>query len=340
MIKDRHIKLAHGNGGRYMRELIAEIFARHLSDPGSQGSLDVTLDAAPIDLSGDAEPYMTTDGFIVQPLEFPGGDIGSLAVHGTVNDLAVAGAKPLYLSLNAFIEEGLEVECLDRIVRSLGEAAKAAGVQVVAGDTKVLPRGEGGGLYLATTGVGLRSAACELGMHRIRPGDRVLVSGPVGDHGIAVLLAREEFEISGDVRSDSASVIPLTRAAMAFDGLRFMRDPTRAGLAGVVYEISRQAEVTVRLQQTAIPVRDSVQMVCEMLGYDPYYLACEGRVVAVVAESQADSLLSCWRSMDNGKESGIIGRIEEGAGRVVLETEISGERVLDDLEEDPLPRIC
>jgi hydrogenase expression/formation protein HypE len=340
MIKDRYITLAHGNGGRYMREIIAEIFAKHLSNPESKGSLDVTLDAAPIDLPGDAPPYMTTDGFIVQPLEFPGGDIGSLAVHGTVNDLAVAGAKPLYLSLNAFIEEGLEVACLDRIVKSLAEAARAAGVQVVAGDTKVLPRGEGGGLYLATTGIGLRNADCNLGMQHVRPGDRVLVSGPVGDHGIAVMLAREEFEISGDVRSDNASILPLAQAAMAFDGLRFMRDPTRAGLAGVAYEISRQAEVTVRLQETAVPVRDSVRMVCEMLGYDPYYLACEGRVVAVVAEDQSDDLLSCWRLMDDGEEAAIIGLIESGAGRVVLETEIAGERVLDDLEEDPLPRIC
>jgi len=181
MIKDEHISLAHGNGGRYMRELITEIFARHLSDPAREDSLNVTLDAAPVDLSCGGEPYMTTDGFIVQPLEFPGGDIGSLAVHGTVNDLAVSGATPRFLTLNAFIEEGLEIETLDRIVQSLAASAAAAGVQVVAGDTKVLPRGEGGGLYLATTGVGLRPVGTDLGMHRIQPGDRIVVSGPVGD---------------------------------------------------------------------------------------------------------------------------------------------------------------
>jgi len=266
---DKYISLAHGNGGRYMRELIAEIFARHLSDPDLDGTLDVTLDAAPINLSEGGEPYMTTDGFIVQPLEFPGGDIGSLAVNGTVNDLAVSGATPKYLSLNAFIEEGLEIATLERIVQSLAAAAREAGVQVVAGDTKVLPRGEGGGLYLATTGVGLRPTGVSLGMHLIQPGDRIVVSGPVGDHGIAVMLAREEFEISGDVRSDCGNVIDLARAAMSFEGLRFMRDPTRAGLAGVMYEIAHHAAVTVRLQETEIPVRDSVKMVCEMLGYDP-----------------------------------------------------------------------
>jgi hydrogenase expression/formation protein HypE len=340
MIKEKHISLAHGNGGRYMRELIAEIFARHLSNPDRENALDITLDAAPIDLSAGGEPYMTTDGFIVQPLEFPGGDIGSLAVNGTVNDLAVSGAKPLFLSLNAFIEEGLEIECLDRVVRSLAEAATAAGVQVVAGDTKVLPRGEGGGLYLATTGVGLCPAGTNLGMHQIQAGDHIVVSGPVGDHGIAVMLAREEFEISGDVHSDCGSVIELARAAMAFDGLRFMRDPTRAGLAGVAWEISRHAVVTVRLQETAVPVRDSVRMVCEMLGYDPYYLACEGRVVAVIAADQVEELLSRWRELPSGEDAAIIGCIEEGTPRTVLETEISGERILDDLEEDPLPRIC
>jgi hydrogenase expression/formation protein HypE len=340
MSKDRFIGLAHGNGGRYMRELIADVFARHLSDPDQAGSLDVSLDAAPVSLPVEGEPYMSTDGFIVQPLEFPGGDIGSLAVHGTVNDLAVSGARPLYLTLNAFIEEGLEFDCLDRIVQSLAVAAKACGVQVVAGDTKVLPRGEGGGLYLATTGIGMRPKSCDLGMHRIRPGDRVLVSGPVGDHGIAVMLAREDFDISGDVRSDNASVIGLAEAAMRFEGLRFMRDPTRAGLAGVAYEITQHAGITIRLRETEIPVRDAVRMVCEMLGYDPYYLACEGRVVAIVSAEQADDLLASWQSTTPGEGAAIIGQIEEGPKRIVLETEISGERILDDLEEDPLPRIC
>jgi hydrogenase expression/formation protein HypE len=338
-MEDRYISLAHGNGGRYMRELIAEIFARHLSDPQQADSLDVTLDAAPIELE-EGEVCMTTDGFIVQPLEFPGGDIGSLAVNGTVNDLAVSGARPKYLSLNAFIEEGLEIATLERIVASLAEAARKAGVKVVAGDTKVLPRGEGGGLYLATTGVGVRPASVGLGMHHIRPGDRILASGPVGDHGICVMLARQDFQISGNVLSDCGNVIELCRTAMAFDGLRFMRDPTRAGLAGVSYEIAQQAGVTVRLVETDVPVRDSVKMVCEMLGYDPYYLACEGRCIAIVAPDEAESLLSAWQKLPSGEGAAIIGTIEEGASRIVLETELAGERILDDLEEDPLPRIC
>jgi len=337
---DKYISLAHGNGGRYMRELIAEVFAHHLSEPGRADSLDVSLDAAPMALPGDGEPYITTDGFIVQPLEFPGGDIGSLAVNGTVNDLAVAGAVPRYLSLNAFIEEGLEIATLKRIVGSLGAAARAAGVQVVAGDTKVLPRGEGGGLYLATTGVGLRPAGVNLGMQHIRPGDAIAVSGPIGDHGIAVLLAREDFDISGNVRSDCGNVIALAQAAMQFEGLRFMRDPTRAGLAGVAWEISRHAAVTVRLRETEVPVRDSVQMVCEMLGYDPYYLACEGRVVAVVDADQAEALVTNWRGVPGGEGAMVIGHIVEGPPRIVLETAIAGERMLEDLEEDPLPRIC
>jgi hydrogenase expression/formation protein HypE len=337
---DKHISLAHGNGGRYMRELIADVFARHLADPARSDSLDVTLDAAPIGLAGGGQPFITTDGFIVQPLEFPGGDIGSLAVNGTVNDLAVAGAVPRYLSLNAFIEEGLEIATLDRIVASLARAARAAGVQVVAGDTKVLPRGEGGGLYLATTGVGLRSPGIDLGMHRIGPGDALVVSGPIGDHGIAVLLAREDFEISGDVRSDCGNVIDLAAAAMAFDGLRFMRDPTRAGLAGVAWEIAQQTQSCVRLRETDVPVRDSVQMVCEMLGYDPYYLACEGRVVAVVAHHQAEALVDAWRALPAGQGAAVIGLVEAGVPRVTLETALAGERILGDLEEDPLPRIC
>ena len=336
MIEDRHIILAHGNGGRFMRELIAEIFARHLANP----ALDVDLDAAPIALKGDGTVFVSTDGFIVQPLEFPGGDIGSLAVNGTVNDLAVCGARPQYLTLNAFIEEGMEVEQLDRIIASLAEAARQADVQVVAGDTKVLPHGEGGGLYLATTGVGIRPHGIELGMAKIRVGDAIVVSGPVGDHGICVMLAREEFEISGDVSSDCANVLPLTQSAQQSDGLRFMRDPTRGGLATVAGEIARNTGFEMRLCEKAIPVRDSVRMVCEMLGYDPYYLACEGRVVAIVAAEAAADIVADWRKLEGGEAAAIIGEVCEGDSKVVLETVLGGERMLEELEDDPLPRIC
>ena len=233
MSEEKFIMLAHGNGGRYMRELIEELFARHLANP----LLDTRVDAAHIPL-GAGDVMVTTDGFTVQPLEFPGGTIGSLAVHGTVNDLAVSGAVPHYLTLSAFIEEGFEIAQLERIVISLAHAAREANVAVVAGDTKVVRRGEGGGLYLATTGVGLRAAGVQLGMQHIRAGDALLVSGPVGDHGIAVMLAREQFGLRGELLSDAASVLPLTQALLKLGGLRFMRDPTRGGLATVAHEIA------------------------------------------------------------------------------------------------------
>lgn len=335
-LDEARIGLAHGNGGRFMRELIQEVFARHLGG----GILDTDLDACPLPRMPEGELVFTTDGFTVQPLEFPGGNIGSLAVHGTTNDLAVAGATPLYLSLNVFIEEGLEVEVLDRIVASLAGAAREAGVEVAAGDTKVLRRGEGGGLYLATTGIGVRPHGLRLSMKEIRPGDQLLVSGSVGDHGICVMLAREQFGLSGDLLSDAASVLPLTRALLGFEGLRFMRDPTRGGLATVAHEIARAAGCSVRLSEAAIPVRDQVRSVCEMLGYDPYYLACEGRVVAVLAPQDAERALAAWRGLPGGEHAAIIGQVEAEGRPVVIETELGGRRMLEELEDDPLPRIC
>lgn len=331
---DDRISLAHGNGGRFMRQLIDEIFASKLRDCG----LDTQVDAAAITLQGD-DFLLTTDGFTVQPLEFPGGDIGSLSVHGTTNDLAVAGARPLYLTLNAFIEEGFEIAKLDRIVGSLAAAAREAKVQVCAGDTKVVQRGEGGGLYLATTGVGVRLPGVQPSMDLIRDGDAILVSGSVGDHGTAVMLAREQFGLRGELQSDAAPVFDLTSALMKFEGLRFMRDPTRGGIASVANEIVRATGLGVRFSHS-IPVRDEVQSVCDMLGYDPYYLACEGRVVAVVAAEQAQDALAEWRSLPAGGDASICGRISAGTQRVILETEIGGERFLEELEDDPLPRIC
>ena len=333
-MQDTHISLAHGNGGRYMRELIEAVFARYLANP----DLDVQADAVPIAL-GQGEVLFTTDGFTVQPLEFPGGNIGSLAVHGTTNDLAVAGAIPKYLSLNAFIEEGLAIETLERIVRSLAQTAAEIGVKVVAGDTKVLRRGEGGGLYLATTGVGIRTGHA-LSMANIKDGDVLVVSGPVGDHGIAVMLAREAFGLRGDIQSDAASVLNLTTCAHRFAGLRFMRDPTRGGIATVCSELQRATGLGVRLQQSALPVRDPVQSVCDMLGYDPMYLACEGRVVAVVDAAEAPALQAAWQELAEGREAAIIGSMDAGIQYVLMQTDIGGERILEELEDDPLPRIC
>jgi hydrogenase expression/formation protein HypE len=318
-----------------MRELIDELFARHLG----RGDLDTQADAASIELPPGRQ-FMTTDGFTVQPLEFPGGDIGTLAVHGTCNDLAVAGATPLFLTLNAFIEEGLEVALLDRLVASIARAAGETGVSVVAGDTKVLRRGEGGGIYLATTGVGVAPASVDLSMKQIRPGDSVLVSGPVGDHGIAVMLAREEFGMRGDLASDAASVLALAQAVRELDGVRFMRDPTRGGLATVMHELMHATGLQLRLDSQVLPVRDQVVSVCEMLGYDPLYLACEGRVVAVVSPDAADEVLTRWKALPEGHEAAVVGEVAEGRKRVVLITELGGERILEELEDDPLPRIC
>ena len=331
---DERISLAHGNGGRFMRELIEDVFATALA----ASELDVQADAVPIEL-GDGEVMITTDGFTVQPLEFPGGNIGSLAIHGTTNDLAVAGARPMYLTLNAFIEEGFEVRRLERIVQSLAAAALEAGVRISAGDTKVVRRGEGGGIYLATTGVGVRLPGARPALDRIRDGDVMLVSGPVGDHGTAVMLAREEFGLRGDVVSDAGPVMSLTEPLLAFDGLRFMRDPTRGGIASIGHEILRATGLGVRFEAT-VPVREPVQSVCDMLGYDPYYLACEGRVVAVIAPEQATAALELWRGLPAGSDAARIGRITGGEQRVILETPLGGERFLEELEDDPLPRIC
>jgi hydrogenase expression/formation protein HypE len=332
--RDTRIALAHGNGGRMMRELIEELFAPALANP----QLDTGADAVPLPMPADHDLMVTTDGFTVKPLEFPGGNIGSLAVHGTVNDLAVCGAKPHYLTLNVFLEEGLEIALLRRVIDALAAATRDCGVAVVAGDTKVVGRGDCDGIYLATTGVGFRPRGTRYALDRIRAGDRILVSGPVGDHGTAVLLAREEFGLRGDLRSDSASVLPLTQALATIDGLHFMRDPTRGGLATVTHEIARATGLGLRLDEAQIPVNESVQSVCELLGFDPLYLACEGRVVAVVAAEDADAALDVLRPL--APQSALIGEVTVGAAQVILETTFGGQRVLDELDDDPLPRIC
>jgi hydrogenase expression/formation protein HypE len=247
---------------------------------------------------------------------------------------------PVYLSLNAFIEEGLEFAQLDRLIASMAQAAAKCGVRIAAGDTKVVRRGEGGGLYLATTGVGIRRPGLRLGLDRICAGDLVMVSGPVGDHGTAVLLAREEFGLKGDLISDAASVLPLAQALWDLPGLRFMRDPTRGGLVTVMHDLAHATGFTVRLEENAIPVHPQVRGVCEILGYDPLYLACEGRVVAVLSAEDAPRALDIWRVLPGGEAAAIIGRLNESGSQVVLQTEIGGERLLDELEDDPLPRIC
>jgi hydrogenase expression/formation protein HypE len=329
-----HVSLAHGNGGRLTRELIEELFVPALTNP----HLDTSVDAVALPVPADQELVVTTDGFTVKPLEFPGGNIGSLAVHGTVNDLAVSGAMPRFITLSAFLEEGLEIAQLRRVIDALGRAALDCGVAVVAGDTKVVGRGDCDGIYFATTGVGFRSPATRLSPELVRAGDRILVSGTIGDHGAAVLLARHEFGLRGELQSDAGSVLAQTQALMRVPGVRFMRDPTRGGLATVAHELARAASLTVRLTEARIPIDDSVQSVCELLGFDPLYLACEGRVVAVVAPHAAEAALAELSAVAPG--AALIGQCEAGSPQVVLATAFGGQRALDELEDDPLPRIC
>jgi hydrogenase expression/formation protein HypE len=332
--RDTHISLAHGNGGRMMRELIEQVFAAALANP----YLDTNVDAVALPLPPNQELVVTTDGFTVQPLEFPGGNIGSLAVLGTVNDLAVSGAVPRFITLNAFLEEGLEVALLRRVVDALAAAARDCGVAVVAGDTKVVGRGECDGIYLATTGLGFRPHGTRLGMDCVRAGDRILVSGPIGDHGAAVMLARQEFGLYGELLSDAASVLAQAQALMKVLGVRFMRDPTRGGLATVAHELARATGLDVRLSESSIPVSDAVQSICELLGFDPLFLACEGRLVAVVAAEAAEAALAELRAV--APKAALIGHLNAGTAQVMLDTAFGGERALDELEEDPLPRIC
>ncbi len=329
-----HLSLAHGNGGRLMRQLIEELFVPALANP----HLDTSVDAVSLPVPAEQELVVTTDGFTVKPLEFPGGNIGSLAVHGTVNDLAVSGAVPRFMTLSAILEEGLEIAQLRRVIDALARAARDCGVAVVAGDTKVVGRGDCDGIYLTTTGLGFRPLGTRFSADHVRAGDRILVSGTIGDHGAAVMLARQEFGLRGELQSDAASVLPQTQALMRVAGLRFMRDPTRGGLATVAHELARAAGMTVRLAEARIPINDSVQSVCELLGFDPLYLACEGRVVAVVAHDAAEAALAALSTVAPG--AALIGQCDTGAPQVTLDTAFGGQRALDELEDDPLPRIC
>jgi hydrogenase expression/formation protein HypE len=285
---------------------------------------------------------MSTDGYVVSPLFFPGGDIGRLAVHGTVNDLAVSGAEPLYLSLGLIVEEGLPLETLRRVVRSVRDAADECGVRVVTGDTKVVPRGAADGLFLHTTGVGRLRPGVDLGPHRIQPGDRVLVSGTVGDHGIAILSAREGLDLGPAVRSDTAPLHDLVRSLLACGArVRFLRDATRGGVSAVLHEAAEGAGVSVVVAEAALPVSDAVRGACELLGLDPVYVANEGKLVAVVAAADAGRALACLRAHPLGTEAAIVGEVCPATPAPVLVRGPLGVlRVLDEPSGAPLPRIC
>ncbi len=337
-MNESKISLAHGNGGVLMRELVEDIFASRLQNQ----YLDTDKDAASLNLSSE-QWAMTTDGFTVQPLFFPGGNIGSLAIHGTVNDLAVGGARAKYLSLNAILEEGLDITDLEIIVSSMAVAAKEAQVNIVTGDTKVVPKGHGGGIYFATTGIGERLKKLRLSPKNISAGDKIVVSGPIGNHGIAVMMAREAFGLSSDITSDSANIFPFVEQLHKLnqpENIKCLRDPTRGGLNMLVQDWSRSSGLGVSLFEDKLPIEPAVNSVCSMLGYDPFNLACEGRVVAALSPELVDDVLRAWKEMPNGELTACVGEFSTQHQRVVMHTHIGGQRILQPLEDEPLPRIC
>ena len=336
-VKEERITLAHGAGGKATHTLIESIFLEAFRNP----LLEALEDQAVLNISG-ARLAFTTDSYVVSPIFFPGGDIGDLAVNGTVNDLSMSGARPLYLSAGFILEEGFPVADLERIVASMAAAAQAAGVEIVTGDTKVVQRGKADGCYVNTAGVGVIEHQLELGAGQCRPGDAVLVSGPIGDHGVTVMLARGELEIESDVTSDTAPLHDLVATLLgATTGVRCMRDATRGGVATILNEVAKASQVAVVLDEQAVPVRPEVTGACEILGIDPLYVACEGRMVVIVDGAEAEPALAALHSHPQGEGAAIIGRVKDDPpGLVLLKTSFGGTRIVDVLVGDPLPRIC
>jgi hydrogenase expression/formation protein HypE len=336
-VKEERITLAHGAGGKSTHTLIDSIFLEAFRNP----LLEALEDQAVLNIAG-ARLAFTTDSYVVSPIFFPGGDIGDLAVNGTVNDLSMSGARPLYLSAGFILEEGFPVADLERIVASMAAAAQAAGVEIVTGDTKVVQRGKADGCYVNTAGVGVIEHNLELGANCCKPGDVVLVSGPIGDHGVTVMLARGELDIESDVTSDTAPLHDLVATLLAAtSGVRAMRDATRGGVATILNEVAKASQVAVVLDEQAVPVRPEVTGACEILGIDPLYVACEGRMVVIVDGVEAETALAALQSHPLGEGAAIIGRVKDDPpGLVLLKTSFGGTRIVDVLVGDPLPRIC
>jgi len=333
------IVLAHGSGGRLSNELINEVFRSRLSNP----RLDQLLDAAILDLPVGGRVAFSTDSFVIDPLFFPGGDIGCLAVYGTANDLAVSGGIPRYLSAGFIIEEGFPIDDLKRIVDSMHRAAEQIGLEVVTGDTKVVGRGQADKLFINTAGIGLVPPGVNLSPVRIEPGDQVIVSGLLGEHGLAILAQREGLSFSTPVQSDCGSVSRLAQALLQVDpqGVRCMRDPTRGGLATTLNELAQQGSVCLRVEEERIPVSAAVRGGCGMLGMDPMYLANEGKLIAIVAPHKLAEMLQVLRDLPEGRNACVIGQVQETPqGLVLLETSLGTERILGMLEGELLPRIC
>jgi len=338
-LRDDRITLSHGGGGRAMRDLIDEVFASAFQPPGMEDQARLT-DAALAEPG--ARVALTTDSFVVTPLEFPGGDIGKLAVCGTVNDLAVGGARPLWLSAAFIIEEGTEIALLRRIVASMVAEAERAGVRIVTGDTKVVGHGAADGLFITTTGVGIIPPGRNLEASRIRPGDIALVNGVLGDHGTTILAARGDLALSADIASDCQGLGHLMEAVIAAaPGIRAARDATRGGLASALNEMAEAAGLGVTIEEEALPLRDEVKGMCEILGLDPLYLANEGTLVLFVPEDQAEAALAAMRARPEGRGSVAIGRaVEDHPGQVRMRTSFGGQRIVDMLVGEQLPRIC
>jgi hydrogenase expression/formation protein HypE len=336
--RDEHINMAHGAGGKATQTLIEGLLAPAFDNH----TLSQMADAGTFSVDG-AELALTTDSYVVRPLRFPGGSIGELAVNGTVNDLAVSGARPVALSLSLILEEGLPTDELRAEVEAIASAADAAGVQIIAGDTKVVERGHADGMYICTTGVGRRDPRATVSPSGLRPGDRILLSGSVGEHGTAIMLARDEFELDASVESDTRSLWPAVDALLEAAGpeLRCMRDATRGGVASVLNELARASQVAMIVRENRVPVRPEVAGAAEILGIDPMYMANEGKFVAFVAEGAADGALRALRSVAGCQDAAEIGEVRtEPPGMVLVQTSFGGRRVMDQLVGDPLPRIC
>ncbi|AGA91946.1 hydrogenase expression/formation protein HypE [Thioflavicoccus mobilis 8321] len=331
------IEMSHGGGGRAMAQLIDELFCRHLDNPLLAQQNDQALFTPP-----PGRLVVSTDGHVIAPLFFPGGDIGSLAVHGTLNDVAMAGARPLYLAAGFILEEGFPLADLERIVASMAAAANAAGVPVVTGDTKVVERGKGDGCFITTTGIGVVPDGVEISGDRARPGDAILVSGTLGDHGVAILSQRESLGFETEIGSDSAALHGLVAAMVeAVPDIHCLRDPTRGGLATTLNELARQSGVGMQIREAAIPIHPAVAAACELLGLDALYVANEGKLVAICPAAQAERLLAAMRAHPLGAAAACIGEVvEDPHGFVQMETRFGGQRIVDWLAGDQLPRIC
>jgi len=336
--REPQIEMAHGAGGKASRRLVEGLFVPLLFEPAC-GPLG---DAAHIQING-TRIAMTTDAFVVNPLRFPGGSIGDLAINGTVNDLAVSGARAEAIVITFVLEAGLPTEILEAEVRAIADAARLAGVRVAGGDTKVVEHGKADRMYVTTTGVGRLIPGVSISPQSVRPGDRILLSGPIGDHGVTILLARGELDLEAEVKSDTRSILPMIESMVraAGSGIRWMRDPTRGGVATSLNELARDCGLGIVLREDCVPVRDAVRGACELLGLDPLHIANEGQFLAVVARDDSDAALAALRATPGGAEARMIGEVRgEPAETVLVATSYGGSRVVDMLVGDPLPRIC